>query len=584
MPFNLYTMPIISMPMNLIAYWGYIIIIFILSFMPGFIIASRFKSLNFTEQLATSFGFSFVILTLMVPFFALKLNSPAQLLFTGIIIASLLYLFKKKSEFKFDTEIRFVLLIFLIGLVSKFFLQTLWEYPVMGGDWFGHAFVRPYGFETGNWLPDRDRTPLFSLLIYAYHNLLGISLYQYWVSQIISVVINSAFILPAYLIAKKAFGDRVAKVSALFMLVTPFLIFNTLYTWPKNAAMYGILMMIYFLFFSKHDAKLRYPLAGFFAGIGFLFHNYAVLYIGIAVLILIYKEKMYRGLLSKKGFNNLKRLSYFLIVLLIILAPYFAWVHSYYGTILTTKLIYYPFAVNGYDTAISGNRHELFNTFYSTPIKELIMIRVTNAVITLTPTALPIDPIATAFRTYNPIYYYTHDYPGALSTLMYLLVVIWFIRYILGKTKTDSVMVSFLVLPVIMSLILFGWRDWGLVTGLLQPTIPLLIIIGFNEVFNWGNEIKYKLVYIVFISAVIENVVYGVLISRFYQEVEGGLQNVAKMGKMVTPDFQISNFVSAHFLLNGNINMMAGFLISIGIIILAYILLYDQGRLDKSGL
>jgi 4-amino-4-deoxy-L-arabinose transferase-like glycosyltransferase len=444
----------------------------------------------------------------------------------------------------------------------------------MGGDWFWHTFRIPYAFEQGDWSPPEEKTPLFNLLIYSYHHLLGASLYQYWISQIVSVVINSVYIFPAYLIARKAFGDQVARISALFMLVTPFLIFNTIYTWPKNAAMYGILMMIYFLFFNEHEIKLRYTLAGFFAGLGFLFHNYALFYIGIAVLLLVYKEKMYNTLQSKDILSNLKKLSYFFIVLLIFLAPYFVWVYSY-GTVSNSRTIYYPIAVKGYESAFNQTPEELWETFKATPLKEIVMPRISNAIVTFTPAALPINPYATNFRTYDPIFYYTQDYPGALSTLMYLVVVIWFIKYILGKTKTDTVLVSFLVVPWIIIMILYGWREWGLLTGILHPTLPLLIILGFNEIYNWNYKHKYFLIYVIFISAIIENIIFSMLIRKFYY-VEGGLQQVAKTGQQFYPDFQVSNFVSAHFLLNRNIDLLYNFLISTGLILLFYILLYKN--------
>ncbi|VVB95770.1 Dolichyl-phosphate-mannose-protein mannosyltransferase [uncultured archaeon] len=559
--------------MNLIIYWCYIIIAFLMSFIPGFVIAGRFKSLSVLEKLSISFGCSYVIIVMLVPFFAFKLNFIAQLIFIYIMIASLWYLLKKRLQLKFEIDSRFIIMILIIGLISKFFLQTLWEYPVMGGDWFWHTFRIPYAFEQGDWTPPTDRPPLFNLLIYSYHNLLGTSLYQYWISQIISVVINSVYIFPAYLIAKKAFGDRVAKISALFMLVTPFLIFNTLYTWPKNAAMYGILMMIYFLFFSEYDIKLRYPLAGFFAGLGFWFHNYAVFYIAIAVLLLIYKEKMYKGLISRNIFNNLKKLSYFLIVLLIVLAPYFLWVYSYYGTISTSKFIYYPFAVKGYDSALSGDTQELFNTFYSTPVKEIIMIRISNAIVTLTPAALPINPIAASFSTYNPIFYYSHDYPGALSTLMYLVVVILFFKYLLGKTKINLVLAGFVVLPIFIYLILYGWREWGLLTGGLHPTIPLLIILGFNELYKSYNRLTGKiLVFLVFLVAIIDNIIYFNIIKKFYY-IEGGLRNVADSLHQVVPNADVSNLISAYFLLNTEMDVILNLIITISVSLFAYYLL-----------
>lgn len=536
---------------NLSIYWLYISIVFLISFIPGLAFAGCFKNLSFLEKLSISFGFSFIIITLLVPFFAFKLHLLAQLIFAGIIIISIWYLLKIKSEFRFDRDVKFIALVFVFGLISKFLLQIQWEYPVMGGDWFWHTFSLPYIFEQGNWMPPRDRTQLFSILIYSIQKLLGTSFYQYWVSQIISVVINSVYLFPAYLIAKKAFGERVARISALFMLVTPFLIFNTVYTWPKNAAMYGVLMMIYFLFFSELNMKLRYSLAGFFGGLGFWFHNYAIFYIGIAILLLIYKEKMYVKHISKNVFNDirLKKLFCFLLVSLIVIAPYFVWVYSYYGTFFTSKFVYYPFAVKGYESALRGDKQELLDSFYSTPVKEIIMIRVSNAIVTLTPAALPINPVATSFHTYNPIYYYSHDYPGSLSTLMYLVVMVWFIKYILGKTKTDTVIVSFIVFPFLINLFLWGWLEWGLVNQILHPTIPLLILLGINELLKVNNKIKNILVYVVFIGSFAENLIYAVLIGKFYQ-VEGGLNGVNLMAEQYIPGFQISDFVSAHFLLN----------------------------------
>lgn len=551
-----------------LVYWMYIILIAFTFFIPGLAIANSFKNLSAIEKLGVSSGFSIAILAFLIPFFAFKLDFLAQLLFTGIMIASLWYLLKKRSEFKFDVDAKFLLFVLVISLVSRYFLQTLWEYPVMGGDWFLHTFRVPYAFEQGNWVPPEEKTPLFGLLIYSYHNLFGISLYQYWFSQIISVVINSLYIFPIYLIAKKVFGDQVAKTSALFMLVTPFLIFNTIYTWPKNAAMYGILMMIYFLFFSEHYIRLRYPLAGFFAGLGFLFHNYALFYIGLAVLLLIYKEKIYREL-SKNGF---KKLAYFLLILFLVLAPYFVWAYPY-GTVSTSRTIYYPIAVKGYESAFNQTPAELWEIFKDTPLKEIIMTRISNAIVTFTPATLPINRYATNLRTYNPFFYYALDYPGALSTLMYLLLVIWFISYILGKTNTDSVLVYFLLLPWVLIIILYGWREWGLITGFLHPTIPILIIIGFNELYKWNNKLNNKLFYVIFISAVIEDGIFGVLIHNFYY-VEGGIQHLAKTGQQFASGFQVSNFVSAHFLLNRNIDILVCFLISIGIIILAYSILY----------
>ncbi len=554
--------------MKLFMYWLYIGIIFLMSFIPGFAIANGLKTLNTVEKLAVSFGFSFIIIAAMIPIMAFNQFLLAQIIFIFIIIVSLLYLFKVKSKLRFEADAIFIISVFIISLISRFYLQTLWEYPTLGGDWFYHTFMVPYGFEEGNWLPPIARPPLFNLLIYSYHNLLDTSLYQYWISQITSVVINSAYIFPAYLIAKEAFGDWVAKVSALFMLVTPFLIFNTIYTWSKPTAMYCVLMMIYFLFFCQHEIRLRYTLAGFFAGLGFWFHNLVVFYIGIAVILLIYKGKMYEK--PQKIFDILKRLSYFFLILLIFLAPYFIWMYSYYGVSLISKFIYYPFAVKGFDSAIHGDKQELFNTFYSTPIKEIIMVRLSNAIVTLTPATPPYEIGSGIFPTYNSIFYYTSDYPGALSTLMYFLVVVWFVRYILGKERTDWILVSFFVFPLIINLIMYGWKETGLVFGILHSTVPILIMLGINELYcnHFLTKVKAILCYLIFIGAIIEDVLFAIIIKNFYV-LEGTRNLLDNVGRTkVAFDFDISNFVSAYFLFDTQFEKILNLIISIVIIII----------------
>ncbi|HEY9247268.1 MAG TPA: glycosyltransferase family 39 protein, partial [Candidatus Methanoperedens sp.] len=538
--------------MNILSYWIYIIVVSAISFVPGLAITGRLKKLDILEKLAISFGFSFIVIALMVPFLAFKLDYPARLFIAGIIVVSLFSLLMNREGLKFDPESRFLLFVLVAGFVSRFFLQTQWEYPAMGGDWFGHAFVWPYRFETGDWMPERDRTPLFGLLIYAYHNILGTSLYQYWISQIIGVVLNSVFILPAFLIARKVFGDRVAKASALFMIITPFLVFNSLYTWPKNAAMYGILMMIYFLFFSDLDIKLRYPLAGFFAGLGFWFHNYAVFYIGIAVLLLLFKENMFRS--TQRIYDDIKKLSYFFLVLFIVLAPYFAWVYSFYGTFSTSKFIYYPFAINGYESAFLENKQEFFKIFYSTPLREIIMVRISNAAVTLAPLAVPINPQVAGLHTYNPVFYYSHDYPGALSTLMYLVIITVFLRYFLGKIKINSVLSYFVILPILIHLVLYGWKEWGLLSGGLHPTIPILIIIGFNELYRSFNTFNVRrLILLVFITAVIDNIIFFYLIKKLYF-LEGGIKEVGNSLHQIVPSADVSQFISAYFFLRNGMD------------------------------
>ena len=556
--------------MHTLIYWEYILLIFGIAFILGFAIAIRIKNLDITEKLAVSFAFSFLIVVLLTPLFALKLDIFARILFLLISIISLFYLKKHKQDLKSNYDFVFLIVILIISLVSKFFIQTLWQYPVMGGDWYGHTLIIPYKFNIGDWIPPRDRTPFFNLLIYSYHHLLGTSLYQYWVSQIVSVVANSVFILPAYLIAKKAFGDNIARISAAFMIITPFLVKQAIYTWPKNMAMYFVLLMIYFMFFRDRPEanKMNYGLAGFFGALGFLTHNYVVVYIFTTLVAFVYTKELYKKPLAIPYELLKNKSAYFFFALIAVTVPYFLWVYSFYGTIFTSRFIYYPFAVTGYDLALHGEPKEIFETFFATSPLHIIGIRIFNAVVTLTPAALPINPVATQFRTYNPIYYYSHDYPGALSTLMYFLVLLWFFRYLLRKTKTDKALAMFVVMPFILYLIVCGWLDWGLLTAGLHPTLPILIMLGFNELYKFKDQrIKSILVYLIFIGCLIEDLIYGTLILNFYY-IGGGLSSVAEGIQRFIPDFQISKFVSAHFLIS-NSDFLFNSVVSVGLIIIA---------------
>jgi len=529
---------------DLLLYWIYIALVVITAFIPGFTIATSIKRLNEVERLSISFGLSFLVIVILTPLFALGLDCLARFLFIFIFIISITQLCLLRENLKLTSELKFLILILIINFVSKFFIQTLWEYPVIGGDWVYHTLVVPYMFDIGNWNPPRDRTPLFNLLIYAYHHSLGTSLYQYWVSQIISVVANSVFILPAYLIAKQAFNDKIAKVSTAFMTITPFLIEQSIYTWPKNLAMYFVLLMIYFMFFSskQENSRLKYGLAGFFGALGFLTHNYTTLYILTALIVLVYKFHKYTI-----SHRFTKHIVCFIAALTTTVIPYYLWVYLSYGTLLTSRFIYYPFAVEGYESVLYGEAKDVFETFFSTPITHIIGIRISNAVVTLTPAALPINPIATRFPTYNPIFYYSHEYPGALSSIMYILVVVWFLKYLFKKTETDTVLAIFVIVPFLLFLILIGWKGWGLLSIGLHPSVPILIMFGFNELYKFGQT--WLLLILVFIDSFIENVIYWVLIIKFYY-IEGGLDNIAREVSRFIPDFQISKLISAHFLLN----------------------------------
>ena len=568
---------------NILQYWMCSFIIFIVMFLPGWLIVCR-TNLSDIEKLSISFGASVVILILFLLLFISNYILSIIIIIFFIILMLVLLVFEKEYciyKIIHRTELKLILLIFAIAITVRLYVQTFWEYPVIGGDWYYHALVIPYKIENLELIPPRDRTPLFSLIIFVYHKLLCISLYEFWVSQIISVFLNSLFLFPAYMIARKVFGIKIALMATIFMTITPFLLEQSIYTWPKNLAMYFILLMIYFAFFSKIKNEFRYILAGIFGGLGFLAHNYTTVYIITALFALIYYYKIeYKSQFRKK---LMKSIYLFILGIILPLIPYFCWVFISYGTIFTSHFMYYPFAVDpeDVDTILHGDPDMVVKKFFSTPISKILWVKVIDIVVTLTPATLPINPIATSFRTYFPVYYYSHDYPGALSTLMYILIVIWFIRYILRKSKTDKILFIFVAVPFILFLVVSGWLDWGMLTAGLHPTIPILIMLGFNELEKvTQDKLKYLLKIFVFVGAIIENTIFMWLLLAFYK-LEGGITQVEEGIRRYIPNFNVSKFVSAHFF-TGNFEAMSIVLNTFIFLALIIILLIFLFRINKT--
>jgi 4-amino-4-deoxy-L-arabinose transferase-like glycosyltransferase len=520
-------------------YFAYSLVIFFITFVPGYLILSRYSSLDHAERVILSPAISIIVLLLLSFLFT---SNTAIVFWLLLSVMSIVCAVKCKETLLFaNSETRFLLQLVFIFLGVRLLAQTLWEYPVIGGDWSYHGFVLPYQFSLGDWTPPRDRPPVFSILIYAYHRLLGTSLYQFWTTQAASTVLNSLFILPAYFIAKRSFGAWTARVSTLFMAFVPFLVFQSIYTWPKSLAMFCVLGMIYFLFFS--ESKNKYAFAGVLGGLGFLFHNYAAFYIIISTALLLSPNQISEKLKSSLAFLS----PAFLVVL-----PYLLWLHSYYGSFSTSRFIYYPIAVGGYETALSGNITQLFEQFHATPLSEIVFIRISNAIVTLTPAALPVNPVATSFPTYNPMYYFSHDYPGALSLSIYVLALLWFASYLRSNRKDEitKILTVYLVAAFIINLLLWGWKEWGLVGQILHPTVPILVMFAAAQLKRiTGNHQQFcrPMLLFILIDLIAENLIFKKLLEQFYHSTGGVLDVYQGIARFI-PDFKIENFISAYFL------------------------------------
>lgn len=531
---------------NIFNYWLYSIAIVTTSFAPGFLIINRFNFFTLIEKFVLSFGVGFFVIILLSPFIIWNPDI-ARILFFILVIISIISICKNRKNLLSDEAINFLLIVLLLSFVSKFFLQFVWEYPVIGGDWFNHGFIGPYNFNLGDWMPERDRPPFFGLLIYAYHKLLGTSIYQYWVAQLVSTTANSILFLPAYLIGRRVFSEKIARVSTLFILVTPYIVENSIYVWPKNLAAYFILLMVYFMFFSGTQSKRNLIMSGIFGGLGFLIHNYIAVYIATALLIYLFQHRD-RNFIA--WIYNLKKsyVLYFIAVCILVILPYLIWTYSFYGTIFTSNFKYYPFAVKGFGSALNDPPEVIFQSFHSVSIQEIIWIRISNVLVTLLPLSIPLNPYIYSFNSYFPALYFNQSYAGMLSFGMYILVVLWLYRALRKRTQTNNVLIILIVLPFLFHVFLWGWIDWGL-HFMSFPTNPFLIMLGFNELYKFKN---YKLFRnIIFIGGLLETIIF----EKFLLDAYEGKAALGKELQKLVNGFQIDNLVSAHFLITNQTDM-----------------------------
>lgn len=331
--------------------------IFLIGFVPGFLVLSRITSLNRREVVSCSFAVSLAFYGLL-SFLLYLLNVPPR--FVGIIIVCFLVLlfvaftiYQKKTAtkiFLFDVvhELRtsYLLkfyLLFCVLMLSYQSLLPVYTFAGWYGDWWEHFaraqfFLNHWNyyleFFPKNILP--SRTPFFNLIGTFFLSLFG---ERYWVFQVTSVLLNSLVIIGIYLLAEMLFDERAAKLSLLLVIFTPFMIRNSTYTWPKLFSAYYLLLSVYFYLKARKspsNPRLVSFFAGLFGGLSYLAHQSAIFYLaGMATDWLVSSR---RRLCKKSSF----KVFYSLSALLLVILPWYGWMFTVYGaakSILSTPTV-----------------------------------------------------------------------------------------------------------------------------------------------------------------------------------------------------------------------------------------------------
>lgn len=322
--------------------------------------------------------------------------------------------------------------------------------------WFVNFFQRTplMGFVTAFFFQSTDTSVPTELLWAVPPYEQGIS---YQLFQIIGSFLNSLLLFSGYLFLKELFNKKIALISMLFLLFSQFIFFNTFYTWPKSFAGYFILLSFYFLFQKKENRVL---FAGFLAGLAYWAHDLSVIYIlgGLVYLTI-----------NKKAYDAIK----FSFTVIIMIIPWFAIGHFIYGE--SSLFFYYPFSTGGMPPAI--HPESVIKVFFSTPIQNLIWIRVETAYFLLVP-----------FYLYE---YYTNSYidiisgygtiPGAIGIFLFL-----FTYYSLAKNFNAfrKEIISFIFIPLITIIVYQGWPRGIVASHFAESMIPIFIGFAVSVIIN----------------------------------------------------------------------------------------------------
>lgn len=385
---------------------------------------------------------------------------------TLIIPLLLLFPFAFKFIRMFNHETKTLLLLFTFQFLLGILLQLFIPYYPIGGDWFGHYQTSSSYITTGEITFVGGRPPVFNFLGAIYLEIFSDS---FWVFQIMSAFLSSMLVIPIYLIAKN-FHKKSAIITIVFVVLNPFILQNTIYTWPKSLTAYFVLFFLYFII--KNQTLLSTLPAAL------------ALYTSPISLFYIPAGYIYGYL--KKNENLFKSI----IILSLVFLPFAAYSVLKTGSGETTPFILYTIAVNGVERLIEDPPSKTFQDFLSTPFYHIIGIRLINVIMTSFPVLLFLKFLAlfvelpiiyiqkTVVISQIPmIYHFMHSIPGSLSTLVYIFSMIGLYKLL----KTNKEMLLLLIFPLAFGIIYWGWIKAGLINDLFHPTIPLLIMVAVSQ-------------------------------------------------------------------------------------------------------
>ncbi len=284
----------------------------------------------------------------------------------------------------------------------------------------------------------------------------------YYKFQVIATILNSLFIIPAFFLLSKLFNEKVAAVSGAFFAVNSFFIYNSFYTWPKSFVIFFVLLMWLLLY----EKQLRFTvMAGIAAGLAYLAHDLAVLYIGASFIMLLLNKRFRDGLILG-GISLLFALPWTLLAAI--------------GYKRTSSFILYPLSTEGIPQP--AQRSEIVRTFSNTPIIKLISIRLGNLWYLLSPYQLIYSENGQEIT--RRLWAYTlFSIPGSLSLGLLVPTAVNVIR---KKMHLDFWVLT--LTPILLSTVIIGWPKGLGASHFAQASTVLLTGLGVSFLISLKNK------------------------------------------------------------------------------------------------
>jgi hypothetical protein len=130
---------------------------------------------------------------------------------------------------------------------------------------------------------------------------------------ITGITLNASLIVGFYTLLSVMKVPYKAFASAIFFLLSPYALLHSLYTWPKNLAAFFLIVAILIICYKKVPIWT----AGFILALAYWSHPYAIVFIGVASLYLLYMR-------ARKTCTT-RDIVYFFVTLVLTLLPWFIW-------------------------------------------------------------------------------------------------------------------------------------------------------------------------------------------------------------------------------------------------------------------